>query len=650
MPTAETSKGARENVRRATHGLLTIGLVLFLIGPGVAGVSADEHFDQFDAVDMVEMIFYPFVPHGEMIDGTGPWYGSITIQNVEQHDVKIWAFTDAGFDPDNALGTYVLAPGGAITLSASALGLEEPGAPVVIAAVFRAVWEADEADRIDQTEAICDVPSSSAGAANVWVYTCKPSIAGVVRMATPELMAGPTGNRTTPAHLVVDGYNAVPAQDVSWGSQSEFCAAVWGGFVDLCNGIGTYEPLGYGVGFVFDGHSYLPIVQTNSGWNTVLHISNIDPSVWSGQVNVTLIASIQQGHAASAEHKIAFERNLRPGESWVLDLKAEGIPDEWVGSAHITSNVGVVANASRIKPEANMLMTNVSAPSLLASTSLGTEEQTQFSSFTDVNLDYQFVGQEEFEMYGPLVFLDYNGWNTGISIANIGEMTNTITATFYSPSGSVIGVDQRTVAPQGQEYIYLPARQNLDLSEGWVGSVVLSAPFAFHATIDQVKYSTGEAMSYMATAAGARSVPSGNPWPDADFLALPLFQKGQLDGSGDTSGIQLFNSSADGPVDVEIEFRSQVGNLIAPTQGAPVQVTIPPRGNYTVYSMSLSEMAPNTAGTVIVRVVGGAGHLVGVSNTVNYAVDGDGSTAFNLVNTFGQYRFPVSQTAPLTTP
>jgi hypothetical protein len=589
------------------------------------------------------------VPNGQLIGDAGPWHGSVTVQNLEEHDVIIWALPDAGFDPENAYGTYVIAPGGAITLSAAQLELDEPGSPVVIAAVFRAIWEADVEEQHDVADRICGSPSLI-GPGDVWVYTCKPSIAGVAKMAAPEPKSGPTGNRTGAAHVSVDGYNAIPAQDVAWGSQSEFCAALWGGWPDQCSGVGSYDPLGFGIGFQFDGHSYLPIVQTNSGWNTLLHVSNIDPSAWSGQVNVTLIATEQVASPGSGSDSIALERTLRPGETWTIDLKEEGIPEGWIGSAHITSNIGVVASALRFKPETGMLMTNVSAPSLLATTSLGTEEQGEYQAAGDGALEYQRVGQASVEMYAPLVFLDFNGWNTGISIVNIAEMTNAVTATFYGPDGNVYWADQLTIAPQGQRFIHLPAPEESDVDTGWVGSLVLSAPFEFHAAIDQIKYSTGEAMSYMATATGARAESSGDPWPNADTLSLPLLQKGQLDGSGDTSGIQLFNASMAGPVDVEIEFRSQIGNVIPPTQTAPLRMTIPPMGSQTIHAMDLGEMTPNTAGTATVRATGGEGQLVGVSNLVNYAVESDGSTAFNLVNSFGQYRFPVSQTAPLTPP
>lgn len=114
--------------------------------------------------------------------------------------------------------------------------------------------------------------------------------------------------------------------------------------------------------------------------------------------------------------------------------------------------------------------------------------------------------------------------------------------------------------------------------------------------------------------------------------------------TGDTSGIQLFNPSTNGPAEIEVWFHAQTGERLPPTNYGPIRASIPARSGYTLYAMNLSGMIPNTIGTATVEVTGGPGRVAGVSNNVNYAVTGDGATAYNLVNTRGQYRFPVSQT------
>src|SRR5699024_7575899 len=119
-------------------------------------------------------------------------------------------------------------------------------------------------------------------------------------------------------------------------------------------------------------------------------------------------------------------------------------------------------------------------------------------------------------------------------------------------------------------------------------------------------------------------------------LALPLAQKGNpATGSGDTSGIQLFNTDADDSVRAEIVIYGANGLPVGPTvqnnDADPIGITVPAHGNYTLYTHNLSELSSGFRGSVVVYHDGGQGELVGVSNNVNYDVSGDGSTAFNLI-------------------
>jgi hypothetical protein len=642
------AKGVGALKRRVLSMLLALGLVASLFSSVLFTASADNIEDM--DLDLTETIFYPFVPNGEMLDGTGPWYGGITVQNLEPKGVRIWAFRDAEFDPDNALGTWLLPPYSSQTISSNQLGLSAPGSPVVITAVFRDLWEAKDEDEFRDRLFDCVYGDVVRGLQFEEYLQCKPKIAGTLKQAAPEPLGG-RGTRTSAAHTSVDGHTAIPAQDVAWGPMSQYCDYVWGGIPDICNSEGFYLlPFG-GIGFVFDGHSYMPIVQTNSGWNTILHLSNIDPSVENAAIVVELIRTDQQGYAAAGSDKYLFEEIVPAGTTWTLDLRAAGIPDGWVGSAWITSNGGVVANAMRVKVESDMLVTNVSVPSIWVTTTPDDPD----GGFGPVGeqADLEFVGPFGFEMYAPLIFRDYNGWNTGISILNVTETWNAITVTFYGPSGNVVGQDRRTISPKSQEFIYIPHTQDLGLGgetgSGWVGSALISSDSGveFHAVIDQVKYMIGEAMSYAATAAGARAKDSGMWYPDADYLGLPLFQKGSvMTGLGDMSGIQLFNASSKGSITVEITFYFESGALMEPTIDGPIPLTIPALGNATVYSATLTEMGQNASGSAIVRAVKGHGQVVAVSNNVNYALCCDGSVAFNLVNNFGQYRLPVGQTEP----
>jgi hypothetical protein len=572
-------------------------------------------------------IYFPWVPHGDTIDDTGPWYGTITVQNIDvnlaNQGVRIWVFDSRTMNrfaigedglgnpysfedalEDNRVPRYDLDPNASVTLSAGELGIEEPGSALSVYAVYKAV--------LDEPQWATDLGA--------------PVIAGVQKQAAAVPM---TNARTTVAHLSVDGYTAIPFADVAWGSQSVFCHQISDG-VDSCDGSGFYSLPGGDEGG-FDGHSYLPIVQTNNGWNTEIYFSNVDfTSVSAAQVNVTLIASDQQGFAASAEHKITETFNLPAGGSAVMDV-SEWVGDEWIGSAHITSVVGVVTAAMRSKPEDNMLMINTSAPSL---------KQTTGDAY-----EFAQLGIEEYQQYAPLIFRDYNGWSTGFSFVNIAEQTNRLTITYYSAGGITVATDTRVVSPQGQEFIHIPAQQDLGLGgstgAGFVGAAVFTSSLPFHVAVDQVKYSTGEAMSYLATASGATF--DGPVWPADDFdgaLVMPLVQKGMLDGRGDVSGLQVFNPNVSDTITFQVTFYDSAGAVLPPTKNRPIEMSLGPTEIATLYTMHLSEMAQNQRSSAVIVPIAGTGQIVGVSNNVNYSVEGDGSTAFNMLNINGQYRFP----------
>jgi hypothetical protein len=638
---------------------VSLGIVLglsiaILLSAFPSNVQAqDEGPIYFDA------IYFPWVPNAADFDGTGPWHGSITIQNLDVEGnnlgVRFWVFdsetingialgrlqrttnqcdddandddaddvvdndidSDAWDDQDfwtdrskcrstspyslrHALEDpdvphFDLDPNSSVTLNAGILGLPEPGSAVAVFALYK--------DALGPEAEFDQRP---------------PRIAGVQK----QVAAVPfTGVATTSAHLSVDGYSAIPLPDIAWGSQSDFCYAIRDG-VSSCDGTGLHTTPG-GAASGFDGHSYLPIVQTNSGWDTQLYLSNVDfTNVTAAQVNVTLTESGQPGSAASGAHRAVETVNIPPGGTAVLDIRSL-VGNGWVGSAHITSTVGISTIAMRSKPSDKMLMINTAAPSL---------EATIGSAIPHDRVEFESSTTLEYQQFAPLIFRDFNGWNTGISFVNIAEQPSRISVSFVDLQGNVVGVDSRTVPAQSQEFIYIPSTQDRDTS-GFVGAALFRANHPFHVAVDQVKYSTGEAMSYLATAVGAEV---------GGALSLPLVQKGWTDGSGDTSGFQVFNPSPDEPVTYEMHFFDSSGVAVSPTHLGPVQTTLMPREISTVYTMDLSMMPQNQRGSAVLVPVEGGGSIVGVSNNVNYTVAGDGSVAFNMVNRDGLYRLPVS--------
>jgi hypothetical protein len=269
-------------------------------------------------------------------------------------------------------------------------------------------------------------------------------------------------------------------------------------------------------------------------------------------------------------------------------------------------------------------------------------------------------------MVAPLVFQNYNGWNTGVNIANTSELTNTVTVTWVGPTGNVVGTDSVSIPAKAMEVIYRPNTQEVGLNSGFVGAAVLTSLLPFTAAVDEVKYSgssqdVGQAMSYIATDAGASaawctadSTHQGEcdwnkyrvlkPYGSYPQLNIPLIQKGNpLTGTGDTSGINLFNASSEASTTDWVRFYQPSGALAAPTLNAPYEITLGALNTATIYTMDFSDMSAGFQGSAQIVPVAGAGVVFGVSNNVNYDVQGDGSAVYNAVNAWGQFRLYCSQ-------
>src|SRR5699024_4404324 len=104
--------------------------------------------------------------------------------------------------------------------------------------------------------------------------------------------------------------------------------------------------------------------------------------------------------------------------------------------------------------------------------------------------------------------------------------------------------------------------------------------------------------------------------------------------TGDTSGIQLYNTSQENSHNASIVFYGANGVPVAPTvegnQAQPINISLGANQGYTLYTHEQSELSSGFQGSVVVDKAEEA-PLVGVSNNVNYAVDGDGSTAFPMI-------------------
>jgi hypothetical protein len=534
--------------------------------------SASEH-ENLGNHHAVAKHFLPLVPNDVSIGDTGPWHGSLVVQNMEGSPVRVFVMPDGDFDPDRALAEFsLLTSYDSQSLTAADLGLDaDEASSVVVMAIDQEVWNArDNANALGAMEALGMLQ--------------KPRVAVSAKMTSPEPMRN--GIWTDESHEILDGYTAIPMNDVGWGELAAECPA---GNLNNCVDPGMVDNA--------DGVSHLPIVQSNSNWNTILYVTNVEAAVSeASDVTVELIPT----EDAENDETWTAEQSLNPGETWEIDVLDE-VGDEWVGSVRISSEASTAAVAARHKSETDMLLINTSAPTI--------------------------PDAGEYRLTAPLIFGDYRGWNTGISLSNQSDEANHISIAFYGLDGELQGMRNQTLPANGQRFVYLPGHiTNGD--EGWLGSAVLISDShePFHAAVDQVNYDEGAAMSYTLSSIGAEFIPG------SERLGLALLQKGDPEiASDDTTGIQLFNSDPDHSVRAEIR-------LLISGVTESVEIELDPLTSYNLHAPDHPDIDPGTAAGVVVVVTGGDGQLVGVSNMVNYDIEGDGALVFPLVNGFGQYR------------
>lgn len=343
--------------------------------------------------------------------------------------------------------------------------------------------------------------------------------------------------------------------------------------------------------FGVQGEVYLPIAQTNNNWNTIIRATNYD-RVDTANIHVTL------REAGTGDIVGPFFELTDPGETSSFDLRSLGVPEGWIGSATVTGGLPIGAVAERVKVETDMMLMNV-------------------AQSTD-----QVLGDK----FAALIFRDWHHWNTGIPIANRSGFDNDITITFYDVDGDVAHVENITIPGNGMDFVYLPAGDG----SPFIGGATIEGTEPFVGAVDEVKYlgddgDTGHAMSYTMDYRTAR---------DGEALALPVVWKPNPSAprNQETTGIQLFNPSS---VQASAEIMFYDRGTGAEALVAPIAVTLEPKESYTVYVLDIAELPDNFRGSAVVLklLTGGVPHdqgIVAVSNLVNYDVQYDGSSSFNL--------------------
>ena len=502
--------------------LVRMFMVLALVA-GLFGISGEFGHAEPNPQSGQTQRYFPWVPYGEVISDprgfpdSGPYYGLITVQNLESEQIRIFAFPVGAEVFTQAVSDFILGPGESRSyLPGSIFG---EAAPLSSGILVNAIKTAD------------DSPAR---------------ISAVMRQVSATIPD--QAHETTGAQITVSGYTSLSYAGIAASPR------------------------------------VVPIAQTNSNWNTLIRVTNFEPQ------DTAFVTMTLRPHGNGNWEQLPSV-NIPAGQTHTLNM-LDVVPEGWIGSVNITSGSHVGAVAERVKNETNMLMINTSRSAVQTN-------QVQVA---------------------PLVFRNWNHWNTGISIVNLDSLPNDITVTYYSPEGGTVHVDEITIPGWDMDFIYMPAGQG----QPFVGSAAIEGESTFIATVDEVKYfgedgDTGHAMSYHADYLQAGPGQS---------LAIPLFRKGDPQtGGGDTSGVQIFNLF--GQAAVRIRVIDSTGQSAL---SEPLVINLGPHEGYTFYSMERDDLPIDFTGSVIIQnlpLEDQNSAVFAVSNLVNYDVQFDGSSAFN---------------------
>jgi len=212
--------------------------------------------------------------------------------------------------------------------------------------------------------------------------------------------------------------------------------------------LGVYDP-------VFGGFAhYVPLIYASSAaFETVMYFQNVGldcttVEVWFQQMDSCLRPYICEVYT------------LASGETYQYSA-SDCVGPGWTGSAWIRTSQPLAIAIDQVAP--GLLMSYTGNPGYLR---------------------YSFDGVYTYNpatrvAYGPLVFSEYQGWDTGVVVQNLsGVLTAKVKVYFKDRSGDIITTLVDWVCPRGSQAFYLPAIAGLP--GNWVGSV----------RVESQKYST----------------------------------------------------------------------------------------------------------------------------------------------------------------
>ena len=213
---------------------------------------------------------------------------------------------------------------------------------------------------------------------------------------------------------------------------------------------------------------------------------------------------------------------MQAGHTQTIDMLDALGSSGFIGFARVTSDGNIAAMVQREKASTGMAMINLA------------------SSYASGEASIQTVGPNALQ--APIIFNAYNGWNTGINLANPNDSIANVTISY---PGSGRDDDVLSISPFSSDYVYTPS--TAPNQTGFTGSAIISSDVPVAAAVDEVKYSSDDAISYIAVPAVDSTV------------AVPLVFKQSQDGLlSDNSGINISNAG-DSTSTVEVTSMTRWG-------------------------------------------------------------------------------------------
>jgi hypothetical protein len=173
--------------------------------------------------------------------------------------------------------------------------------------------------------------------------------------------------------------------------------------------------------------------------NTILHIQN-------GGEECTSVEIWFQEQDNCLRYTVGDVRRLAPGEAYQFDPNTVVGPG-WQGSAWIASSKPLAIVVDIVGRDLFGAYRGVPADSFAGFGDEGNPIPYSLGSLVN---------------YAPLIYREYNGWDTGIQVQNLSSTVNAkVKVYFMDNSGDIIGTIVDWICPRGSQSFVLSAMANL---------------------------------------------------------------------------------------------------------------------------------------------------------------------------------------------